>query len=169
MHTFLVAATLALASTVVAFPGRWAEWGNYGGGLNATGVQYLITGYTYLLEYPTGPNFNATANAILSDKFFVSSDSINTLSGRPLGVPAYPSKQAFILGQAQTPALPGLQTLGYFYSSDQIAWRWNVTQFGTRQNEIKGIITFDVNPQSLQIDAVYSEFNTIAFKENIPQ
>ena len=84
MRTFLVAATLALASKVAAFPGRWAEWGNYGGGLNATGVQYLITGYTYLLEYPTGPNFNATANAILSDKFFVSSDSINTLSGRPV-------------------------------------------------------------------------------------
>lgn len=93
MRTFLVAATLVLASTVAALPQGWGgSWGGRpsggGGGrpwgLNATGVQYLITGYTYLLEYPTGPDFNATANAILSDKFFVFSDSINTLSGRPV-------------------------------------------------------------------------------------
>lgn len=44
-----------------------------------------------------------------------------------------------------------------------------MTEFGTRKDEIKGLITFDVNPDTLQIDAVYSEFNTIAFQANIPQ
>ena len=30
--------------------------------------------------------------------------------------------------------------------------------------EVKGIIEFDVNPETVQIDAVYSEFNTAAFE-----
>lgn len=45
-------------------------------------VQTLVNGYTYLLEKPGGPDFNSTANAILSDQFTVWSDSINTLGNR---------------------------------------------------------------------------------------
>lgn len=64
--------------------------GGYGGlppsrCLNKTGVDTLVNGYTYLLEHPLGPDFNSTADAILSDdKFQVLSDSILTLSQRPV-------------------------------------------------------------------------------------
>lgn len=88
---------------------------------------------------------------------------------KQLGTPAYPSKQAFIAGQAQTPALPGLKTLEVFHTCNKIAWRWIVTEFGTRQFEVKALITMDVDPAKLQIDQVFSEFNTIAFAGNMPQ
>lgn len=52
--------------------------------LNQASIDTLINGYTYLLEHPGGPDFNSTAEAILSDKFQVLSDSILTLSGRPV-------------------------------------------------------------------------------------
>lgn len=52
--------------------------------LNETGVATLVNGYAYLLESPGGVDFNSTADAILSDKFFVDSDSILTLSERPV-------------------------------------------------------------------------------------
>lgn len=55
--------------------------------LNKTGVDTLVNGYTYLLESPLGPDFNSTAEAILSDKFQVLSDSILTLSQRPVSTP----------------------------------------------------------------------------------
>ncbi|KAJ9652680.1 hypothetical protein H2198_008083 [Neophaeococcomyces mojaviensis] len=148
----------------------WGPWGNGHGApdcLNDAKVKTILDGYTYLLESPQGADFNTTAESLLSDSFFVSSDSINTLAGYPLGVNAYPSKQAFIAGQAQTPPIPVLQTLGSFYSCDQIAWRWNGSQIGSNQYEIKGIITMDVNATTTQINAVYSEFNSGAWLSDI--
>lgn len=92
-----------------------------------------------------------------------------TTNREQLGTPAYPSKQAFIAGQAQTPALPGLKTLEVFHTCNKIAWRWIVTEFGTRTAEVKAMIQLDVDPVKLQIDQVFSEFNTIAFAANIPK
>lgn len=70
--------------------------GGYGGPpfqhcLNQTGVDTLVNGYTYLLEKPLGPDFNSTAEAILSDKFQVLSDSILTLSQRPVSTKRTPA------------------------------------------------------------------------------
>lgn len=173
--------------------------GGYGGlppsrCLNKTGVDTLVNGYTYLLEHPLGPDFNSTADAILSDdKFQVISDSILTLSQRPvsktciadqkekrkpiivltnvhlpqLGQPAYPSKQAYIDSQAQTPPLPVVETLGVFSTCDKISWRWRASGIGSNQFEINGIINFEVNPDTVQIDTVYSEFNTAAFQADL--
>lgn len=167
-----------LVAGAMASP-SWGPWGPGGPGgpngppagppncLNDAQVQKIISGYSYLLINPQGANFNATANALLSDSFFVSSDSIDSLAGIPLGVNPYPSKQAFIGGQATTPPIPVLQTLGYFYSCNQIAWRWNASSIGSNRYEVKGIITFDVNVASQQINAVYSEFNTAAWLADI--
>ncbi|KAK5082594.1 hypothetical protein LTR70_008322 [Exophiala xenobiotica] len=162
-----------LVANAVASP-TWGPWKGKGQAacLSDSTVNTIIDSYTYLLENPQGADFNTTAGALLSDSFFVSSDSINTLinanGGKlPLGVNAYPSKQAFIAGQAQTPAIPQVATLGYFYSCNQIAWRWNGTGIGRNTYEVKGIITFDVNVASSQVDAVYSEFNSAAWLANI--
>jgi len=59
--------------------------------LNQASINTLVNGYTYLLEKPLGPDFNSTAEAILSDKFQVLSDSILTLSQRPVSTKCTPS------------------------------------------------------------------------------
>ncbi|POS78538.1 hypothetical protein DHEL01_v203070 [Diaporthe helianthi] len=135
--------------------------------LTPAAINTLVDGYTYLLENPLGPDFNSTANKILSDKFQVLSDSILTLSQRPLGQPAYPSKEAYINSQAQTPPLPNVDTVGVFNSCNKISWRWKATGVGSDQFEINGIINFDTNPDTVQIDTVYSEFNTAAFQADL--
>lgn len=104
MHFSFLAPVLALASCVAAratssgpSPRAWPAsnlgplfFGGHGGPhgsrpcLNDTGVSTLVDGYTYLLEQPGGEDFNATAEAILSFQFIVYSDSILTLSGRPV-------------------------------------------------------------------------------------
>lgn len=93
-----------------------------------------------------------------------------TLTKRPqrqLGQPAYPSKEVYIATQFQTPPLPVVQTLGVFATCNQVSWRWNASGIGSNKFEIKGIIAFDVNPASVQIDTVYSEFNTAAFEADL--
>jgi len=75
-----------LMASAVASP-TWVPWPGNGQGpacLDDSAVNSLIDGYTYLLRFPQGAEFNATANAILSDSFFVSSDSINSLAGIPV-------------------------------------------------------------------------------------
>ncbi|KAL1877940.1 hypothetical protein Daus18300_002294 [Diaporthe australafricana] len=165
MH-FSLPFVITLAAGALA-QGRWSGPPHPPFCLNDTSVATLVDGYTYLLEKPLGPDFNSTAEAILSDKFQVFSDSILTLSQRPFGQPAYPSKQAYIDSQAQTPPLPVVTTLGTFYTCDKISWRWQATGIGSNQFEINGIINFETNPQTVQIDTVYSEFNTGAFQADL--
>ncbi|KAK7733974.1 hypothetical protein SLS53_007969 [Cytospora paraplurivora] len=166
MHisTITAAFTLAAGVLVQAWDGPKGARHHRHSCLDAAGVTTLVDGYTYLLEQPGGPDFNSTADAILSDKFFVDSDSILTLSQRPLGELAYPSKEAYIASQFQTPPLPVVETLATFHTCDKINWRWNASGIGSNAYGVKGIIEFDVNPETVQIDAVYSEFNTAAFE-----
>ena len=94
LSSTILTASLLVAS-VVATPwgpggpfGGWPGKGGPGGPqqncLDDAEVQKILSDYTYLLQYPQGANFNATAGAALSDKFFVSSDSINSLAGIPV-------------------------------------------------------------------------------------
>jgi hypothetical protein len=89
MRFSTIATTLALAANALALPGGpWQNWGGYPGYpgyqcLNATQVSKIISGYTYLLQSPGGPQFASIATSILdSSNFTVQSDSINTLSQR---------------------------------------------------------------------------------------
>lgn len=98
MRASTITAALALAAGTQAYTPFTAWYSRWGPGnknpapapllsvacLNVTGVMTLIEGYTYLLEYPGGTAFNSTANAILADSFSVQSDSILTLSQRPV-------------------------------------------------------------------------------------
>ena len=61
-------------------------WGNWGNCLSPSRVKALVDGYTYLLVHPGGQDFNSTANTILTPDFEVFSDSILTLSGRPVSL-----------------------------------------------------------------------------------
>lgn len=111
----LTLVTSAAATAAVHESPRWApnKYGSGGEGghhpqpsppphypvcLNDTGVNTLVDGYTYLLEHPGGPDFNATAEAILSNSsFVVESDSILTLSGRPVRKFCEKSKPPFLV------------------------------------------------------------------------
>jgi hypothetical protein len=44
----------------------------------------IVNTFLYLLANPTATNFNATANALFSDDFTDTSDSINQLAGIPV-------------------------------------------------------------------------------------
>lgn len=69
-----------LVASAVASP-TWGPWNGKGQAacLSDSTVNTIIDGYTSLLRFPQGADFNTTADALLSDSFFVSSDSINTL------------------------------------------------------------------------------------------
>ncbi|CAN8098018.1 unnamed protein product [Discula destructiva] len=171
--TILALTTGAFARGPYGWPGRNGSGAGHHPApncLDATGVDTLVAGYTYLLEYPGGADFNSTAEAILSDNgFAVLSDSILTLSGRALGQPAYASKDVFIATQFQTPPLPVVETLGVFADCDHISWRWNASGIGSNAFSVNGIIVLDVDVENLQITTVYSEFNTAAFEADLAQ
>jgi hypothetical protein len=44
----------------------------------------IVNAFLYLLANPKATNFNATANALFSDDFTDTSDSINQLAGIPV-------------------------------------------------------------------------------------
>jgi len=48
----------------------------------------IVNAFSYLLANPTAPNFDATANALLSNTFTDTSDSINQLAGIPVRLSA---------------------------------------------------------------------------------
>lgn len=167
LFTTIAAGLLAALPIVSAGPPNWGGWGGPPpkNCLSASSVKALIDGYTYLLVNPGGPDFNATALSILTEDFQVFSDSILYLSGRPLvdNSPAYPSRAAFIAGQAQTPPLPVFKTLDYFYDcpDQKIGWRWQASGIGSNKLRVNGLI--DIDLRGGLIKTVYSEFNTAAF------
>ena len=70
-----------LVASAIASP-TWGPWNGKGNGaacLSDAQVNTIIDSYTYLLRFPQGADFNSTANSLLTDNFFVSSDSINYL------------------------------------------------------------------------------------------
>lgn len=91
MRFTFIAAIIALGASALALPQDIStdSLGGPGGPggpgcLDDKAVDYIVKGYASLLEFPQGPNFNTTAQKLLSDKFVVWSDSINSLSGRPV-------------------------------------------------------------------------------------
>lgn len=87
MRFAFVAAIFALGASALPQP-QDVSTDSFGGGnsrcLSDGGANYIVSGYAKLLEFPQGPDFNATAQKLLSNKFVVWSDSINSLSGRPV-------------------------------------------------------------------------------------
>lgn len=62
-------------------------------------AQAIVNAFNYLLANPQAANFNATANALLSNDFTDTSDSIDQLAGIPvsvIAVLALPNRSAFI-------------------------------------------------------------------------
>lgn len=84
MRFAFVAALLAIGASALPQDVSTESFGGNSRCLSDGGADYLVKGYANLLEFPQGPTFNTTAKKLLSDKFVVWSDSINSLSGRPV-------------------------------------------------------------------------------------
>lgn len=99
--TIALIASAAIASTVLA-ESPWPAGGRsaapsatrphqaddypWSGCLSEATASDIVTKYTYLLENPTGADFNSTANTLLTDDFVVWSDSIQFLGGNPVSL-----------------------------------------------------------------------------------
>lgn len=186
--------TAVFAAGALAIPQNW-NWfqGNNGAGhpynhpgyracLNDTAAEAIVNRYKYLLEKPQAPDFSAKVYEVASPSFHVVSDSILTLSNRPVsrdrlsrvtemlirvqfGQDAYPSRDAFAGSGSVTPPLPNITTVDIFHNCNKISWRWYTTNVGPVR--VSGIIDMDVNATTHQINAVYSEFNSGAFWINL--
>lgn len=86
MRFTFIAAIFALGASALPQDVSTESWGRPAC-LDDKGADYIVKSYASLLEFPQGPNFNTTANTLLSDKFVVWSDSINSLSNRPVCSP----------------------------------------------------------------------------------
>ncbi|KAK4150221.1 hypothetical protein C8A00DRAFT_18203 [Chaetomidium leptoderma] len=121
-------------------------------------------------------NFNvAAANALTAD-FIDTSDSIDYLTGIPLGSPTSHPRPAFELSQDAQHRTPiSLINIDAVTCEGTIAFRW-VAYPGTGEMEVKGISVLHttnsgdkhkVGPGGWQISHVFSEFNTAAWIVNL--
>src|ERR1700733_13601594 len=108
MKFFSTLATLALATSALASPvlerGTWPEKrtletrtnSSTKSAFTATPIVFcllpkqattIVNAFNYLLANPTAANFNSTANALFSNDWTDTSDSINQLAGIPVRHP----------------------------------------------------------------------------------
>ena len=79
LSSFLTVVSLATTATCSPYAGWFKPTC-----LTQASATKIVNQYATLLTNPGGPNFNQTANTLLSDDFAVYSDSINILAQRPV-------------------------------------------------------------------------------------
>ncbi|KAL2395257.1 hypothetical protein ABEF93_002811 [Exophiala dermatitidis] len=169
MKSFTTLIAIALVSSAHAAP--WGHLGDFWGIFNPTKclnqqtAQYLVDGFGGLISNYT----TANAEKYLGDNFTDVSDSINSLSGQPVGSVTFPSKQAFEAGQGSQPNVPFQLLAIDAVTCDTIALRWVV---GLQPEPAKGITILKAeNPKqqkdTWQIKTIYTEFNSIAWLKDI--
>jgi len=164
--TALLAASLSTALPI--WPSRQPAWPPAAAQMCLTpeSAQYLVAGYSGLLTAFTTDN----VNTFLSDSFTDASDSINFLTGTPLGTATFPTKEAFIHGQGAQPPI-GFTVLNIdAVTCDTIAFRWEATLgSGTPVKGINVIVAInsDGTPDGWQIETNYSEFNSATWANEI--
>ncbi|EXJ95063.1 hypothetical protein A1O1_00181 [Capronia coronata CBS 617.96] len=170
MRSFITIA--AVAASLVA-SAHAAPWGNgwLFGNLNPTKclnkqtAQYLVDGFGGLISAYTMEN----AEKFLADDLTDISDSINSLSGIPIGNVTFPSKQAFEAGQGSQPPVPFQLLAIEAVTCDTIALRWLA---GLQPEPVKGITILKAeNPRAQkdtwQIKTIFTEFNSASWVKDI--
>lgn len=159
--------TVAAAAATLFSSAHAAPWGNWIWRLNPTKclnqptAEYLVEGFGGLLSNYTKEN----ADKYLADDLTDWSDSINSLSGTPVGTVTFPNKQAFEAGQGSQPAVPFELLAIEAVTCDTIALRWVV---GLQPEPAKGITILKAeNPRAKkdtwQIKTIFTEFNSISW------
>lgn len=109
------------------------------------------------------------ALAYLTPDFQDTSDSINVLSGIPLGSVTFPSRDIFIQAQSQLPSVGPLtiKTI-HSYTCDVITLTWTQT-FGQTPQTVQGIAVIYATKSSNKwlIKKIFTEFNSLTYFQNI--
>ena len=84
MRFFAVATTFLAAASATALPKRNWHWGYKNQCLSQDQANDIVGKFITILNHPDVPAANATAQALLSDKFQEISDSILSLEGQPV-------------------------------------------------------------------------------------
>ncbi|KAI3317567.1 hypothetical protein HD806DRAFT_526930 [Xylariaceae sp. AK1471] len=108
------------------------------------------------------------AQVLLTSDFTETSDSINALSGKPLGSVTFPSKQDFINEQLQQPSIPLKITSVDAVTCDTVALRWTQT-FGTPAKSVAGITVLVARMENddWRLKTIYTEFNSMVYVQDI--
>lgn len=129
--------------------------------LNDKSAKALVDGFVSLIT-----NYNAaTADALLAKDFTDTSDSINVMTGTPLGSATFPSKEAFKAGQGSQPQVPMTVLSIDEVTCTNVAFRWQATPNPQYPDlKVKGINSFvasnaNKTEAGWQIKTMYSEFN----------
>jgi len=129
-------------------------------------AKQIVATFVYLLANPNATDFVNKSDALLTNNFTDTSDSIDYLSGSALGTITFANKTAFIAGSGSQPPLV-VNTYDVFHDCTKIAWRWvTVSGAGDDDDEVKGIDTFYTDGCG-HIFAVYAEFNSAAWLYNL--
>ncbi|KAI8625102.1 hypothetical protein F5Y19DRAFT_479976 [Xylariaceae sp. FL1651] len=108
------------------------------------------------------------AEVLLADDFTDTSDSINTLSSKPLGSVTFPSKQDFIREQSQQPIIPLNITSVDATTCDTVVLRWT-QEFGAISKPVAGIsvLVACMQDDDWRIKAVHTEFNSVIYWQDM--
>ncbi|KAJ9616476.1 hypothetical protein H2200_000195 [Cladophialophora chaetospira] len=130
----------------------------------------LVENFENLLEFTNGPGgrgYNqAISDATLATDFVDISDSINFMSGVPLGAVSFTSKAQFDSnnGQAGQPEVQ-LDALNIWHDCESVTWRWRISSLPF---PVTGISHFTVNDDKL-IQKNWVEFDNGAWLQSYGQ
>jgi hypothetical protein len=165
MRSSIITAAAALVGSAVAVP--WGKGGLWGGKhdptkcLNWDTANYLATSFQSLIAAFS----TTTAEAVLADDFVDFSNSILSLIGQPVDVPAFTSKEAFIQGQGSQPPVPLVILAIDAFNCQNVTLRWNAKFGGGSVNGITHLTAENSQGQldTWQISVIYTEFDSLAW------
>jgi hypothetical protein len=166
MRCATITTAAALVGSALASP--WGSGGLWGGRhdptkcLNWDTANYLATSFQSLIVAYN----NDVAERVLADNFLDFSNSILSLIGAPLDVPAFSSKAAFEQGQGSQPPVPLVILAIDAFNCQNVTIRWNANFGGA--NSVNGITHLTASntqgqKDTWQIAVIYTEFDSLAW------
>lgn len=132
--------------------------------LTSTSIKQAATDYSSLI----GAYTDKLAGKVLHPEFTHTSDSINILSGRPLGSVTFASKQAFMSEQAHSSSIPLAVTSIEAYTCNTLVMKWTQT-FGQSPQTVTGLAVLDLkkDKDGWKFYRLKVEFNSLTYLTNI--
>ncbi|KAK5164563.1 uncharacterized protein LTR77_009769 [Saxophila tyrrhenica] len=159
MKFFATASALvALASTALAGPQ---------GCISTKQAKQLTSQFSSLLSQ--SDDYMSTGKAILAKDYVEISDSIMSLTQRPLGGVTFEGRDAYLAGLSHSPPVQGIETIGvYVTGCSKVIWQWQFNGVGSAEYPVKGFSLFTTNRKN-QILKSEIEFNSVAWGQDISQ
>ncbi|KIW71772.1 hypothetical protein PV04_00009 [Phialophora macrospora] len=165
MRFLNLATSLALASTIAAIPDLSRV--RRDASLNSTCVSQsdadsIVAKFITVMEHADVNAANQTVQELLSDGFFETSDSINTIAGNALGSITFPDKVSYIASILNAPAPRNITTLKIMPAGcTNVLWYWRM-QVGIELAPVQGFNLMEVDENNKLLSQLI-EFNSIAW------